>query len=204
MYRFCKASFAWKPASAPPATTALQGDDVATSWQVIAGLQVGLVIETRSLPALTHVLPLISTFRFSRPCHAPPSGSIRSVAAATFTFYVADPSAPLKLSRYPRFFAATLAALPSISEIPFLDSCFPGFLIQGSLCGRHGRLYTDDRRMARPRLGWGLHRIVTAPPYPLPRWNELKRAAGELMEKTVSPTIVDLAGLHPVQQRGVS
>ena len=31
----------------------------------------------------------------------------------------------LKLSRYPRFFAATLAALPSISEIPFLDSSFP-------------------------------------------------------------------------------
>ena len=28
----------------------------------------------------------------------------------------------LKLNRYPRFFAATLAALPSISEIPFLDS----------------------------------------------------------------------------------
>jgi hypothetical protein len=28
----------------------------------------------------------------------------------------------LKLSRYPRFFAATLAALPSISEIPLLDS----------------------------------------------------------------------------------
>jgi hypothetical protein len=28
----------------------------------------------------------------------------------------------LKLSRYPRFFAAILAALPSISEIPFLDS----------------------------------------------------------------------------------
>ena len=34
----------------------------------------------------------------------------------------------LKLSRYPRFFAATLAALPSISEIPFLDSCFPDSL----------------------------------------------------------------------------
>ena len=49
-----------------------------------------------------------------------------------------------------------------------------------------------------------LHRIVTAPPYPLPRWNELKRAAGELMEKTVSPTAVDLAGLLPVQQRRVS
>jgi hypothetical protein len=48
-----------------------------------------------------------------------------------------------------------------------------------------------------------LHRIVAAPPYPLPRWNELKRAAGELIEKTVSPTIVDLAGLLPVQQRRV-
>jgi hypothetical protein len=47
-----------------------------------------------------------------------------------------------------------------------------------------------------------LHRIVTAPPYPLPRWNELKRAAGELVEKTVSPTVVDLAGLLPVQQPG--
>jgi hypothetical protein len=49
-----------------------------------------------------------------------------------------------------------------------------------------------------------LRRIVTAPPYPLPRWNELKRAAGELVEKTVSPTVVDLAGLLPVQQRRVS
>src|SRR5262249_29645336 len=29
----------------------------------------------------------------------------------------------LKLSCYLRFFAATLAALPSISEIPFLGSC---------------------------------------------------------------------------------
>src|SRR6185369_3610453 len=49
-----------------------------------------------------------------------------------------------------------------------------------------------------------LHRIVTAPPYPLPRWNELKTAAGELLEKTVSPTVIDLAGLLPVQQRRVS
>jgi hypothetical protein len=49
-----------------------------------------------------------------------------------------------------------------------------------------------------------LHRIVTSPPYPLPRWNELKKAAGELIEKTVSPTAVDLAGLLPVQQRRVS
>jgi hypothetical protein len=37
-----------------------------------------------------------------------------------------EPSDPaLKLSRSPRSFAATLAALPSISEIPFLDSCVP-------------------------------------------------------------------------------
>jgi hypothetical protein len=49
-----------------------------------------------------------------------------------------------------------------------------------------------------------LRRIITAPPYPLSRWNELKRAAGELIEKTVSPTVVDLAGLLPVQQRRVS
>ena len=48
-----------------------------------------------------------------------------------------------------------------------------------------------------------LRRIITAPPYPLPRWNELKRAASELVEKTVSPTAVDLAGLLPVQQRRV-
>src|SRR5262249_35588309 len=49
-----------------------------------------------------------------------------------------------------------------------------------------------------------LHRIITAPPYRLPRWNELKRAAGELVEKTVSPTVIDLTGLLPVQQRRVS
>jgi hypothetical protein len=49
-----------------------------------------------------------------------------------------------------------------------------------------------------------LHRIITAPPYPLPRWNELKKAAGELVEKTASPTSVDLARLLPVQQRRVS
>jgi len=49
-----------------------------------------------------------------------------------------------------------------------------------------------------------LRRIITAPPYPLPRWNELKKVAGELIEKTVSPTVVDLAGLLAVQQRRVS
>ena len=49
-----------------------------------------------------------------------------------------------------------------------------------------------------------LRRIITAPPCPLPRWNELKKAAGGLLEKTVSPTVVDLAGLRPVQQHRVS
>jgi hypothetical protein len=49
-----------------------------------------------------------------------------------------------------------------------------------------------------------LRRIVTAQPYPLPRWNELKKAAGELLEKTVSPTVIDLTGLLPVHQRRVS
>src|SRR5438552_1575539 len=38
----------------------------------------------------------------------------------------------LKLVRLPPSLAATLAALPSISEIPFLDSCVPAFLIQQS------------------------------------------------------------------------
>ena len=49
-----------------------------------------------------------------------------------------------------------------------------------------------------------LRRIITGPPYPLPRWNELKTAAGELVEKTVSPIMVDLGDLLPVQQRRIS
>ena len=49
-----------------------------------------------------------------------------------------------------------------------------------------------------------LRHIVLAPPYPLSRWTELKRAAGELIEKTVSPNMVDLAELLPVQQSRVS
>jgi hypothetical protein len=48
-----------------------------------------------------------------------------------------------------------------------------------------------------------LRHIVIAPAYPLSRWTELKTAA-ELIEKTVSPTMVDLAGLLPVQQSRVS
>jgi superfamily II DNA/RNA helicase len=47
-----------------------------------------------------------------------------------------------------------------------------------------------------------LRRIVTAPAYPLPRWNELKAAAKELVDKTTSPTsAVDLATLAPLRQR---
>jgi len=49
-----------------------------------------------------------------------------------------------------------------------------------------------------------LRHIVLAPAYPLSRWTELKRAAGELIEKTVSPNMVDLAELLPVQQSRVS
>src|SRR5438874_8554100 len=37
------------------------------------------LIETRSLPALTHVLPPISTCRFSHLCRALPGGSIHSL-----------------------------------------------------------------------------------------------------------------------------
>ena len=36
----------------------------------------------------------------------------------------------LKLVQFPLSLAASLAALPSISEIPFLDSCFHGFQIE--------------------------------------------------------------------------
>jgi hypothetical protein len=49
-----------------------------------------------------------------------------------------------------------------------------------------------------------LRRITTGPPFDLPRWNELKTAAGELVEKAVSPTMVDLGGLLPIQQRRIS
>jgi hypothetical protein len=47
-------------------------------------------IETRSAPALTHLLPRIRPVGF--PIYvAPPGGSIHSVAAATFTFYLGNP-----------------------------------------------------------------------------------------------------------------
>ena len=43
----------------------------------------------------------------------------------SFTFYLGNPVPRSKLARLPLSLAATLAVLPSISEIPFLDSCFP-------------------------------------------------------------------------------
>ena len=42
-----------------------------------------------------------------------------------FTFYLGNPFPRLKLARLPLSLVATLATLPSISEIPFLDSCVP-------------------------------------------------------------------------------
>ena len=92
-------------------------------------------METQSLPSLLR-------------CHP-----------CSFTLYLGNPFPRLKLSSYPRSFAATLAALLSISKIPFLDgnsvatlapslpplqryllsrkslSSIPGFLIKNPLCG---------------------------------------------------------------------
>src|SRR5882757_5361089 len=50
-------------------------------------------IETRSAPALTHVLPSIRPVGFPIYVARRLGCSIHSVAAATFTFYLADPSA---------------------------------------------------------------------------------------------------------------
>jgi len=47
--------------------------------EMIPGFGAGLVIETRSLPALTHVLPPTSTFRFAHLCRSRPRGSIHSL-----------------------------------------------------------------------------------------------------------------------------
>jgi hypothetical protein len=42
-----------------------------------------------------------------------------------------------------------------------------------------------------------LRHIVAAPEHPLLRWNELKTAAGDLVDKTASPTALDLTALLP-------
>ena len=49
----------------------------------------------------------------------------------SFTFYLGN---PFETRSVPTSLVATLAILPSISEIPFLDSSIPGFLIEFSGC----------------------------------------------------------------------
>src|ERR1700756_3972119 len=104
-----------------------------------------LAIETRSAPALTHVLPPIRPLGF--PIHVarrPPAPFARCYPRS-FTFHFGNPRARLrsiaptcpplrlKLARLPLSLAASLAALPSISETSFLNSSVPGFLIENSL-----------------------------------------------------------------------
>jgi hypothetical protein len=57
--------------------------------------------ETRSAPALTHVLPPIRPFGFPIYVARRPGGSIHSVAAATFTFYLRNPFPPFLRSCFP-------------------------------------------------------------------------------------------------------
>ena len=78
-----------------------RGGGVGRGPGVLWGFGVGVGLETRSVPARARRYP------------------------RNFTFYLGNPIPRLKLSRYPRSFAATLAVLPSISEIPFLDSWVP-------------------------------------------------------------------------------
>ncbi|PYL48160.1 MAG: hypothetical protein DMF32_09560 [Verrucomicrobia bacterium] len=70
---------------------------------------VRLTLRKRSLPASRHY-----------------TASRELIIVTFFAGLYSTFSPELKLSRCPRSFAAALAALPSISEIPFLDSCFPG------------------------------------------------------------------------------
>src|SRR5258705_6517625 len=85
-------------------------------------------IETRSLPALTYVLPPIATSRFAHLCRSRPRGSIRSLLPSRLYL---DHSHCLVLA------PATLAALPCTRASPdrpvfYLgtpDSSIPGFPI---------------------------------------------------------------------------
>src|SRR5437764_13238720 len=70
------------------------------------------LIETRSLPTLTHVLSPISTSRFAHLCRARPRGSIHSLLPSSLFL---DHSHHLVLA------PATLAALPSTRAIPNRD-----------------------------------------------------------------------------------
>jgi hypothetical protein len=96
------------------------------------------------VPALTHVLPPISTFRFAHLCRSRPRGSIlaathrglafyvgfpkRSIRPPGFPIYVARvPAAPLYLARSRSARPATLAASPAMSLTPVapFTRCFP-------------------------------------------------------------------------------
>src|SRR5262249_31505229 len=65
----------------------------------------GEAIETRSLPTLTHVLPPISTSRFSHLCRAPPGGSVHSQLPIA-AFYVDHSHVPRACASYPSWVAA--------------------------------------------------------------------------------------------------
>jgi hypothetical protein len=49
-----------------------------------------------------------------------------------------------------------------------------------------------------------LRHIMSAPDYPLTRWQELKIAASQIAEKTAPPTSIDLPIPTPIQQRRIS
>src|SRR5438094_4002664 len=78
----------------------------------MSSIGAGLVIETRSLPALTHVLPPISTSRFAHLCRSRPRGSVHSLLPSQLY---------LDHSHRPVLAPATLAALPSTRAIPDRD-----------------------------------------------------------------------------------
>ena len=89
-----------------------RGGGVGRGPGVLWGLGVGVGLETRSVPARARCYP------------------------RNFTFYLGNPVPRLKLARLPLSLAATLAALPSVSEIPFLDSCVPNLISSESNVSR--------------------------------------------------------------------
>src|SRR6266508_4360291 len=99
-------------------------------------------IETLSAPAFLGATHRAFAFYLGNPISSIETRSAPAFARCyprSFTFYLGNPFPRLKLVRLPPSLAATLAALPSISEIPFLDSCFPAFLIESvetcAICG---------------------------------------------------------------------
>jgi hypothetical protein len=72
----------------------LQGDEVATSWRVIAGFSTGLVIETRSLPALARCYPCSFTFYVTFP-----KRSIPLLATCSISLIPSAPFASMRRGR---------------------------------------------------------------------------------------------------------